>query len=832
MAIHVALYHKSAYHYGRPVSLGPHVVRLRPAPHTRSPIISYSMRVQPAGHFVNWQQDPDSNYLARLVFPEKISNLTVEIDLVAELAVHNPFDFFLEPSANEFPFTYDDTELLELAPFLRRDALTPRFQALVHSVDLTRRATVGFLVELNQRLSREVKYLVRPEPGVHCPEETLQRGEGSCRDSAVLLVQLLRHLGLAARFVSGYLIQLKPDQVPLDGPAGVEQDFCDLHAWTEVYLPGAGWIGFDPTSGLLAGEGHIPLACSPEPSGAAPISGTREPGASTFTYEMSVKRIRETPRVTLPYTDEQWTAINALGELVDARLEAGGARLATGSRPTFVSLDDRDSAEWNTDILGPTKRSLAEGLVRKLREEHTTDCSLVVEGQAPPADPRLPCINVAPAAGVIQVDLPLSTRWRDLVEETESVFRVARAARLGAEKFMLDGRHTGTGGGNHIVFGAGRPEDTPLRHRPLLPASLVNYWHQHPSLSYLFSGQFIGPDGPAPRLDEMHGDAASELETANEDLIRQLESGAAVSSSLVTGIYHQLLAAVSKNIRRAEFDVEESSGLVELRAFEMPPHARMSLAQQLLVRALMARFWDEPCLPRQLVHWDTDLHDRFLLPHYVWEDFAGVIEDLGDHGLRVDLRWFAPHFEFRFPFHGHVTYRGIELELRHALEPWQIVKGQPGADESPAFIDSSVERLQVKVTGLVPERYVVACNGVRVPLRPTGVRGEFVAGVRFRAWPPPPPSGHPAIGVHSPLVFDLIDTWNGRALGGCQYHVAHPGGRNYTSLPVNAPEAESRRLSRFLAFGHTPGQGLPELPGETAELRCTLDLLDPPKELP
>ena len=273
MSIHVALNHVTHYRYDRPINLGPQVVRLRPAPHSRTRILSYSMRVEPAKHFINWQQDPQSNYLARLVFPDKTTEFRIEIDLVAEMSVLNPFDFFLEPSAEHFPFKYDAAMAKELAPYLEKAPLTPMFEAYLAKIPRDKKHMNDFLVMVNQGLQKHIGYLIRMEPGVQTPEQTLVNASGSCRDTGWLLVQLLRHLGLAARFVSGYLIQLKSDVKSLDGPSGTEVDFTDLHAWCEVYLPGAGWIGLDPTSGLLAGEGHIPLACSPEPGSAAPVSG-------------------------------------------------------------------------------------------------------------------------------------------------------------------------------------------------------------------------------------------------------------------------------------------------------------------------------------------------------------------------------------------------------------------------------------------------------------------------------------------------------------------------------------------------------------------------------
>ncbi|WP_457420508.1 transglutaminase family protein, partial [Roseateles sp. P5_E7] len=370
MSIHVALKHVTRYKYDRPVNLAPQVVRLRPAPHCRTPVLSYSLSIEPAGHFLNWQQDPFANYLARLVFPEKTTEFTVTVDLVAEMAVYNPFDFFLEEHAQKFPFEYDEAQKIELAPYLQVEPATPLLAAFVAEVPRTPRATNDFLVEINRKVQNGVSYLIRMEPGVQTPEETLAKASGSCRDSGWLLVELLRHLGLAARFVSGYLIQLSPDEKALDGPSGTEVDFTDLHAWCEVYLPGAGWIGLDPTSGLLAGEGHIPLAATPTPGSAAPISGAVDESEVEFEHEMGVTRIYESPRVTKPYNEEQWAEVLKLGEQVDRELVAGDVRLTMGGEPTFVAVEDRDAAEWNTDALGPTKRLYAQQLTHRLRDEY------------------------------------------------------------------------------------------------------------------------------------------------------------------------------------------------------------------------------------------------------------------------------------------------------------------------------------------------------------------------------------------------------------------------------------------------------------------------------
>ncbi|MEE9477442.1 MAG: transglutaminase family protein, partial [Roseateles sp.] len=814
MSIHVALQHVTRYRYDRPVHLGPQVIRLRPAPHCRTPILSYSLRVEPTTHFINWQQDPFANYLARLVFPEKTTEFTVTVDLVAEMAVYNPFDFFLEPQAQTFPFVYDEAQQIELAPYLQAGHATPLLAGYLKDIPRTERATIDFLVDLNQRVQNSVSYLIRLEPGVQTPEETLQKASGSCRDSGWLLVELLRHLGLAARFVSGYLIQLAPDEKALDGPSGTEVDFTDLHAWCEVYLPGAGWIGLDPTSGLLAGEGHIPLAATPTPSSAAPISGGVDKCVVEFGHEMAVTRIYESPRVTKPYTEAQWAEVLKLGEQVDRDLAAGDVRLTMGGEPTFVAVDDRDAPEWNTEALGPTKRVYAQQLTHRLRDEYgqggflhfgqgkwypgeqlprwalsiywradgqpcwrnpdwfadereghaytsahaktfmaaltarlglpdahvqpgyedtwyylwrerrlpvnvdpfdsrlddelerqrlrrvfdqglshivgyvlpirhsgdspalagtrwqtgpwffrderlylfpgdspmgwrlpldslpwvaagdhpylieqdpfaprgmlpaaaslraqvqgvtsagptpglrargaggagmgaaysageggaaadadaaapgrfesahwitrtalcveardprrangpkaeaqgsasgvlyvfmppleklehylelltaveaaceDTGYKIVLEGYPPPRDPRLKLLQVTPDPGVIEVNIHPAHHWAELVQHTEFLYEAARLTRLSTEKFMIDGRHSGTGGGNHFVLGGATPADSPFLRRPSLLASLLGYWHNHPSLSYLFSGLFIGPTSQSPRVDE------------------------------------------------------------------------------------------------------------------------------------------------------------------------------------------------------------------------------------------------------------------------------------------------------------------------------------------
>ena len=1062
MAIHVALSHITHYRYDRLVKLGPQVVRLRPAPHSRTKVLSYSQRIEPEGHFINWQQDPFANYQARLVFPEPTTEFKVTIDLVVEMAAHNPFDFFLEPRAENYPFTYDEAQKLELQPYLVTAPVTPLLKAYLATVDRTERRTIDFLVDVNQKLQNAISYTIRMEPGVQAPEETLKLGSGSCRDTGWLLVQILRHMGLAARFVSGYLIQLKSDVKSVDGPNGPEQDFTDLHAWCEVFLPGAGWIGLDPTSGLLAGEGHVPLACTPQPSSAAPVEGAMDECEVEFSHHMGVTRVYESPRVTLPYTDDQWAGVVALGEKVDLDLEKHDVRLTMGGEPTFVATSDRDAAEWNTDALGPTKRGYPTELLNRLRVEYgaggfvhmgqgkwypgeqlprwalsmfwradgetiwnnpalladerdeknytaddarrftqalarklglstqyitpgfedtwyylwrerrlpvnvdpfdaklddelersrlrrvftqglestvgyvlplqasgpegtlsnngksrvksgnyarisgtvwstgpwffrdermylipgdspmgyrlpldslpwvsagdypyhieqdphtardplprgaavkhqvsphqvgggfaeggtvsmqgmgfdpdgetveglragqpgpgaapaqalsarfpqraesaawltrTALCveardphrsngpkaekagggkiqhlyifmppmahledyldllaaveataerlgmTIVLEGYPPPRDPRLKMLQITPDPGVVEVNIHPAHTWGELVEHTEFLYEAAHQTKLCAEKFMTDGRHTGTGGGNHFVMGGATPADSPFLRKPELLGSLIAYWHNHPSLSYLFSGLFIGPTSQAPRVDEARNDQLYELEIALAQIEKNRTTyGDHMPPWMVDRTLRNILIDVTGNTHRSEFCIDKlyspdsptgRLGLLELRAFEMPPHARMSIAQQLLLRALVARFWQKPWQGR-LTRWGTELHDRLPAAHLRAHGLRGRARRPGR--LRLPLRHGLVRPALRVP----LPAGGPGGRARHRTQPaqragtvWHVMgeEGAPGG--TVRYVDSSLERIEVRVSGFNDSRHVITVQRPR-----------------------------------------------------------------------------------------------------------------------
>ncbi len=1078
MSIKVAVRHYTKYEYDRHISLSPQVIRLRPAPHSRTHIKGYSLNVKPENHFINWQQDPFGNYLARIVFPEKVKFFEIDVEVIADMVVINPFDFFVEDYADAFPFDYEESLRKQLGPYLELKESGPLLMSLVEKAKASLSQgmkTVDCLVAINQLIHRELRYNVRMEPGVQSCDDTLRLGSGSCRDFAWLLVQVLRHLGLASRFASGYLVQLKSDEKSLDGPSGPEQDFTDLHAWAEVYVPGAGWIGLDSTSGLFAGEGHIPLACTPSPQDAAPITGMAEPAGTKFHFENQVTRIEEKLRVTKPYSDQQWETILAVGDRVEEDLVAHDVKLTMGGEPTFVSVDKQDAPEWNSTADGEHKRKLANTLFHKLKGElgsgplmqygqgkwypgeplprwklacfwrkdgkpiwhddtlmadlskdykftnrhakefmeelvgqlnvdpgnvtplfedpfyfvwqegkvpvnidpfqfdlksplerqklaellnegldeavgysvpleweHETgmwqscrwefrrknlflipgnspaglrlpldsietgpaedepiqpetdlfaelgdlpdsqeiairkksinsdrifktslavevrqgklfvffppvssmehyldlvsaiertakklNLPILIEGYDPPSDNRIEKLMITPDPGVIEVNVQPAKSWKEIVSNYGTLYEKARESRLTSEKFNVDGKHTGTGGGNHITLGGSTPSESPLLRRPDILKSFITYWQHHPSLSYLFSTQFIGPTSQAPRVDEGRDDMLYELEMAFQQVPNGKENE--VPFWLVDRIFRNLLVDITGNTHRAEFCIDklyspDSSsgrlGILEFRGFDMPPHYRMSMVQLLLIRALMAWFWKKP-YDHSLVRWGTSLHDRFLLPHYCQKDILEVVNDLKGAGYAFDISWFDPFFSFRFPFIGELQVDDIHIDMRMAIEPWHVLGEEMSSSGTARFVDSSLERLQVKISGLTDSRYHLLCNGHRIPLKNTGVQGEFVSGIRYRAWQPPS-ALHPTIGIDTPLVIDLYDTWSKRSVAACQYHVVHPGGRSYDTFPINSFEAESRRVARFFDFGHTltpPKTVIVPVPGESQSNR-------------
>ena len=1117
MAINVAIRHNTHYKYDRLVSASPHIIRLKPAPHSRTKIHSYSLKISPEKHFVNWQQDAFGNYLARVVFPDQLKEMKVDVEVIAEMTVINPFDFFVEEYAEKYPFTYTPQDEKELAPYFEIKESGPLLKQWIEKASTFKGlGIVDFLVAVNQALYNEIDYTVRLEVGIYTCEETLGKAQGSCRDSAWVLVQTMRSLGIAARFASGYLVQLKSDQKSIDGPSGPEEDFTDLHAWCEVYIPGAGWIGLDPTSGLFAGEGHIPLSCTPDPISAAPITGAVDQCEVEFFYENEVIRVHEDPRVTKPYSDQQWNEVMALGNQVDAQLETEDVRLTMGGEPTFVSMDDMESAQWNTAADGEDKQQKSNQLLHKLsnriatkalhhygqgkwypgeptprwqmalywrkdgqplwkneslfadfskkydftihdaekfsqvlaqklgvseqnlmpayedpfyylwterklpvnvdplnvnlkdslerktmmdqlqrglnnpvafvlpidwayakngwiscawefRGEHlylipgnsqvgyrlpldslpfmaeakrqkpydrspfeeldalpdyhakveerakqTPDYSIpeellnpkvvalksgeekddkdkflpfsmqkeekdtyepvydsftikkafvfeiregrlhlflpptdivehyldllaaieltaeelsipvVIEGYTPARDNRIEKMVVAPDPGVIEVNVHPSKSWKELVNVYDQLFDAARECRLGTEKFMLDGKHTGTGGGNHITLGGAIPPDSPLLRRPDVLRSMITFWQHHPGLSYLFSTTFVGPTSQAPRVDEGRQEMLYELEIAFDQIPEEGEEN--IPYWLIDRLLRNLLIDLTGNTHRAEFCIDklyspDSStgrlGILEMRAFDMPPNKQMTLVQLLLIRTLFAWFWKQP-YKGKLVRWGTALHDKFLTHHYVREDLKDVVEQMNNAGYAFDLEWLEPFFEFRFPHIGRVNYRDIELTLRSGIEPWNVLGEEMSSSGTARFVDSSVERIEVKIKGITDERFILLCNQMRVPLVKTETAGEYVASIRYRAWQPPS-ALHPNLGVDTPLVFDIFDTWTGKAVAGCNYFVYHPGGRAYETFPVNSYEAEGRRVSRFYNENHTQGAYTPKFVAEETQ---------------
>jgi uncharacterized protein (DUF2126 family) len=1057
--VRVLIQHRSHYGYPRSARLGPQTIRLRPAEHARARIESYRLDVvlapQPE-HRLHWQRDPHGNHVARVTF--RAGDLVDELAIMVELAVDvrpvNPFDFFVDERVGTTPFTYPERLDAELAPYL--DTGDPAYRMGRLASDLLAELpwsgeTVGLLVQAGALVQRRIAYVIRDEPGVWTPEETVANGRGSCRDSAVLLVALLRQRGIAARFVSGYLVQLADEGMIPDEPRGVPRDVVDLHAWAEAYLPGAGWIGLDGTSGLLCGEGHIPLAATASPSHAAPLDGTSDIAASQVSFEAVISRLGHEARPTAPYVEEVWTELVAAGQRDDGALAAAGLDVWVGGEPTFVAREGQLAGEWQGDALGADKWRRGQRLAALLRDRlapggvvlhrmgklypgealprwaldvigerdgeplwpprelpdegtleaarrageqiaaalelsaelqpayedpwevirteaqlpvgidprraglddpeerrrlattldhgvgsavgfvmplardgerwitqqwqlrrehlflvpgdspiglrlplaslldgrvvtwaeapalpdprrdqpddgqvHVTGasrpapvapreapaeglrtalaieprdgqlwvfvpplgafhefCALIraidrareqlgielhLEGYAPPPSPVMLRFAVTPDPGVLEVNLPPARSAREASELHEAVFEAALAAGLTAERYLLDGRTAGSGGGNHITIGGPHPAASPWLVEPALLASLVTFAQHHPSLSYLFSGLFVGPTSQAPRVDEARHDALYELELA---LPRLYDRDDRPPAWQIDALLRHLLVDVGGSTHRAEISIDKlfdpgtphgRQGLVELRAFEMPPHPRMAAAQVVLVRALIAAFARAP-YRHTLVRWGSELHDRFLLPYYLWRDFEDVLAYLDAAGHPLPAQGYQPFVELRCPLVGTLAAGDGTLEIRNAIEPWHVLGEEATAAGTARYVDSSIERLELRTRGLDPERYVVAVNGTVVPLRDHG--DLRVGGVRFRAWCPPH-ALHPHLGIHHPLGFAIVDTWNRRGVAGGSYHVWHPEGRAYDAAPLTRVEAAARRAQRFTLDGPPP----------------------------
>ncbi|MEZ4487070.1 MAG: transglutaminase family protein [Cyanobacteriota/Melainabacteria group bacterium] len=1064
--------HLTSYHYSEEVDLGPHIVRLRPAVHAKSKVLSYSLTVKPDCQ-IRWQYDPWNNLIARLAFPpdRKFQELSLCVDATVEIKPINPFDFYVESWCEQLPFDYPEAVQKELLPFLEKPEGGALFNDFIKKFPLEG-ALIDFLVNLNATVFKTISYEIRHEPGIQTSEETLARGAGSCRDTALLTMEILRSLGFAARFVSGYLLQEVEEEMKLD-----------LHAWTEVYVPGAGWVGLDGTSGLLCAEGHIPLACTVTAEQAAPVFGTASGAAVRFDVHSNVSVVGDETSPDRPYSDDTWRNILKVGDSVDTLLESTGTVLTSGGEPTFTAVDDdARQPEWFLAALGRSKRVKAacvlehlyerfgegplpifgtgklypgeddprwaltllwrvdgepiwlnkdlldfkltsdeqgevdaddtesglakareflEALSEKLSiepniipgyedpvhlvvaeenlpcEEELGDlanyCDLDdrderkrlskildrgagtpvglalpltrlagnwysqgwkfkrdhmylvpgrspmglrlplhriksdieadfvrdpsveagalpkrsellnnadeaeaangdeksdlpvtalciephgdslgvflpplsavddylalieaveeaavissvrirIEGYPPPPDSRVRSLSLTPDPGVLEANMPVCESLRQYARALEFLADSTGRCGLGLEKYQLDGRTVGTGGGHHITLGGPSTLESPFIQHPHLLASMVRYFQNHPSLSFFFTGLFVGPHSQAPRIDEARQESLYELELALAQFPmpladQNLDSNGSEDPQpwLTDRLLRNILVDVTGNTHRAEICIDklynpESQtgrlGLVELRAFEMPPHHQMAVVQMLLIRSLICRFLLSP-YREKLIHWSDALHDKFMLPHFLLEDLLDVLRDLQDHGIELQAEWFKPFLDFRFPLLGTMNLEKVRLELRVAHEPWYVLSVMEDSAQRSTLsrpVDSSMERLQIRVSNLNAERHKLLVNGVEMPLVSVGPAGEYIAAVRFRAWQPPN-CLHPNIEVHHPLRFEVLDSWSKRSLGACQYHVVHPEGKLYEEPPLTRHDASARVYRRFVEGNHTP----------------------------
>lgn len=1111
----VLIQHVSRYRYPRAAVLGPHLLRLKPAAHARARVETYNLLVTAAE--LRWQQDPAGNFIARATWPNRrVTELEVSVEMAVDIRPVNPFDFTLDQRAEAVPLDYG-AQRKELEAYTKVDdvglTLGPKAREFLSGLPKSG-PSVALLVELNRRVKDAVRYIIREETGIWSPEETLAQGRGSCRDSAVLLMAVLRSRGLAARFVSGYLVQLTDEGMIPDEPKGVSRDVVDLHAWTEVFLPGAGWVGLDATSGLFCGEGHIPLACTAQPHLAAPIDGTTDELAREVSFSMRVGRLGHEVRPTSPFTEAVWSELQAAGAATDAKIQRLGLALTMGGEPTFNSRLHDQRPEWNGEALGPTKwqqgcqlakelqhrlcpggvvllrqgkhypgeslprwalelighqdgrvlwqskkepwvdapgaptaqdarlvgkaKQLAEALAERLgarghvhpayedpwrslqdeaalpvdldpltagladpeerrrlarvlgrgldteaafvvpleaseegwksdrwtfrrghlfllpgdapvglrlplaelggppvvrvaepcveppdprgplaasraREQKAQrlmkrvnegtlssaiaeqllpkappaerepafavrtalcveprggvlyvflpplpsardflslieavdsvrtdfDAPIMLEGYPPPADPSLRRLSVAPDPGVLEVNIPPTAGFAEYAELADTVFDAALHAGLHSEKYLLDGRMAGSGGGHHLTVGGPTPPESPWLTDPRVLASFITFAQHHPSLAYLFSGLFVGPTSQAPRLDEARHDSLYEMEIALEHAFAQDPKKGPVPLWLSDALFRHLLADLTGNTHRAEISIDKlfdwrtpqgRQGLVELRAFEMPPHPKMMVAQAQLVRALVAALAEQP-YRAPLVRWGQALHDRFLLPTWLWRDFEDVLAFLEARGLKHPAEAYRAFLELRCPVAGQLVAGDVLVEVRNALEPWNVLAEEPTLGGTARYVDSSVERIEVRVEGLVPGRHEILVNGCHLPLKPTGRAGEGAAGIRFRAWAPAH-SLHPHLGIHHPVRLDVLDRWANRSLGACAYHVWHPEGRAFDTPPLTRFEASARRAQRFTIEGAASWPVLPRATRAVDDTPWTFDLRRLPIDRP
>lgn len=1077
--------HRSQYQYPKPANLGPHTVRLRPADHTSATIENYSLSIEQA-KWVNWMRDPYGNRVARATFDplHPVDRLDVLVELSVDIQPVNPFDFFIEDYAERYPFRYPDAERRELAPFFdlstKAVEMGPLFEEFYQTLP-TEGRTIDVVVECNHQVKERVEYIIRHESGVWTPEETLKNGRASCRDSAMLLTAALRRRGFAARFCSGYLIQVTDEGMLPDLPKGLDHDVVDLHAWCEVFIPGGGWIGLDATSGLLAGEGHIPLACASEPTLAAPIVAMADILADSVSFDMGVSRLGHEPSPTKPYEDDVWQKLVDVAKHADHRLSQQGIHLTMGGEPTFNSRLHTDLPEWQTEALGPTKWAQGITLATELRKRFTTGgvllhrmgkhypgeslprwaldiigrrdktpiwhpvdgsgyvpthadaerlitnirerlgvtnrfvtayedpwhflheegklpldadpmqaslddpedrrrlarilnrglrtpvgCALpltrkdddqpwmssdwsfrrgylflipgdapmglrlpldsiagtpfpfvvqeepyepdprvkaeedddsiigqyrrtisasptgpwglrtaictetrlhhgstrlfvflpptqtvdifldliaivdaaanelglevTLEGYGPPKNRKLLSLAVTPDPGVLEVNMPVTDTVGDYLETLDTIYDAALHSGLHSEKYQIDGRQAGSGGGHHLTFGGPTPLSSPFLQRPELLGRVLTFIQHHPSLSYMFTGLFVGPTSQAPRIDEARHESLYDLELAVGRIARRHPSES-LPPWYADMLFRHILVDVTGNTHRAEISIDKlfdpltpqgRQGLVEMRAFEMPPNPRMAAAQMLFARTLIAALAEGP-YHGKMVRWGQTLHDRFLLPYWMWRDFCDVLEFLHLRGYELEETHFRPFLDLRCPIVGRIEIEGVELQVRNAIEPWHVLGEEATAFGTSRYVDSSMERIEIMVDGFIDERHAVLVNGHSLPLRTTGEAHRHVGGVRFRAWAPPH-SLHPHIGIHHPITIDLLDRWSRRSLGGCVYHVWHPEGQAFDSPPLTRFEAAARRSQRFTTGSHTAYPIDPVYTEAHSDAPYTLDL--------